>query len=307
MQPSIADIRARVDWRALKITAEVARTRSIKRAAINTNLTEGTVSRYISALEQQLGVCLFERSSRGMSLTDPGQLLVDRLYDAEAQLEAGLESAIARQNKPVGNVRLTAVPSISNRVLAQRAPDLLEKYPELELEIIGIPTDLSLMRREVDIAIRLALPSTEMDVLTRKIGVLRYGVYMLRDKSGGGPFTNPANLPWLTYGRLMSGLPHAKWIQDYVTMSGEKTSKLKFYDAEGLICAALMGAGKILLPRIVAKETPDLVEIDGYNALPRREIWSLVHPNIATTERICVVLSWIETIFSQGSSWEATW
>lgn len=299
-QSSVAGIHARVDWRALRITAEVAKTGSLKRAATNLNLTESTVSRYVTALEKQLGVVLFERSSGGMTLTDPGERLIRRLYQAEAQVEAGLESAIERQSTAEGNVRLTAVPIIANRVLARQAPDLISKYPDLELELIGIPTDLSMLRREADVALRLARPAKEMDALTRKIGVLEYSVYMLRDEASNRPFTDPKDVPWVTYGHRMSNLPHAKWLEDFGKKSGETASNLKFHDAEGLISAALAGTGKVLLPRIVADKIAELVELSGYDALPKRDVWLLIHPNIANTERVQVVVSWVEKIFTHA-------
>lgn len=296
MQPNIAEILVKVDWRALRITLEVARTHSIKRAAESTNLTESTVSRYVGALEEQLGFFLFERSSAGMSLTGPGERLVERLFLAETEIEVGLEAAIDLQHAPVGRVRLTTVPSIANRVLTPKVAAFLEQYPDLELELIGIPTDLSMFRREADIAIRLSRPARDLDALTRKLGTLEYAVYASKDACCD--VNDGSGLAWITYDRDMDELPHAKWIENFARTSGEKISTLKYNDAEGLICAALSGAGKILLPRLVAKEVPGLAEVKGYGSLPSREIWLLVHPNIASTERIRTVVAWLERLFA---------
>jgi len=297
MQPNIAEILVKVDWRALRIALEVSRTHSIKGAAESTNLTESTVSRYVGALEEQLGFFLFERSSAGMSLTGPGERLIERLFLAETEIEVGLEAAVDLQHAPVGKVRLTAVPSIANRVLTRHVTTLLDKYPDLELELIGIPTDLSMFRREADIAIRLSRPAKDLDALTRKLGILDYAVYMSKDAHNVCEETR--NVPWITYERDMFELPHAQWIENFAQESGETISSLRYNDAEGLICAAVAGAGKILLPRLVAKEVPGLVEVAGYSSLPSREIWLLVHPNIASTERIRIVVSWLEELLSQ--------
>lgn len=303
MQPDIAKIRLHVDWRALRIALQVARTQSIKRAAENLNLTESTVSRYVGSLEEHLGFFLFERSSTGMKLTRAGIRLMHHLYRAEGEIETGLEAALELQSKPAGSVRLTTVPSIANRVLAQHAPDLLANYPELELELIGVSTDLSMTRRETDIAIRLSRPARDMEAITRKIGKLDYSVYAaLRNSNNGRTEKTPQSLPWITYERDMSSLPQARWIDNFTKLSGEKTSSLRFYDAEGLIGAALAGVGKILLPSLVAEQIPELEELDGYSTLPSREVWLLVHPNIASTERVQVVVSWLKQVFSKESS-----
>jgi len=297
VQPDIARKIERIDWYKLRIVLEVARSQSIKRAAGRLAMTEGTISRHISAVEEELGVDLFERTARGMNLTLPGATLVEHLYRAEAAIEAGLDDACRRQVQPFGTVRLTTVPVLANYVLTPSSPPLFAAYPDLELELIGVPTALSLRQREADLAVRLTRPSSDFDVLTRRLGNLDYGVYCSTAKSA-----EQEVLPWLTYGKDMASLPQALWIEERASQHKEAVYPLRNYDADGLISAAVCGAGKTLLPRLVATNLGSLCELTGYDDLPQREVWLLVHPNVASTMRIRVVVEWLDEIFSPRSS-----
>jgi DNA-binding transcriptional LysR family regulator len=85
---------------------------------------------------------------------------------------AGGDSQVA------GTVRLTAVPILVNRLLVPASRQLLDRCPQLHVEIVADFRDLSLAKREADIALRLAAPKKETGnaVLARKIGLLRYDV-----------------------------------------------------------------------------------------------------------------------------------
>lgn len=295
-QSTIANIPLHVDWRDLRFALEVARSKSITRAASNLRMTESTVSRHVSDLENSLGVHLFERTPSGMILTDAGQRLTEYLTKAEAQIESGLEAAHNVHNSPEGSVRLTTVPSIANHLLAHHAQPLLKKYPKLELELVGIPSELSMMRREADIAIRLARPAKEMNALTRKLGNLEYGVFAAKPDQDAA--SNSAELPWISYETDMSELPQSKWIARHTTETGETVSRLRCNDADGLIAATLSRSGKTLLPRMIASKFQDLEELNGFDNLPSRELWLIVHPNLATTERYRVVVDWLIDLFA---------
>lgn len=296
-QPPIAEIHAQIDWRALRIILEVARSQSLKSAAANLGMTESTVSRYVSSVEGRLGLDLFERTPKGMMLTSSGENLFQRLQQAEFEVEAGLETALGTQAMPAGTVRLTTVPLIANRLLTRHVHKLLNENPKLELELVGLPADLSMMSREADLAIRLSRPVTEMDVLTRKIGSIEYGVYAASPELFPG--NDASALPWLSYEADMSQLPNAAWISNYSEMSGEAVSNISFNDAEGLVGAVIAGLGKTLLPKIVAATISEVTELNGYRDLPERELWLLTHPNLVKTRRVQVVTAWLKQVFSE--------
>ena len=286
----------KVNWNDLQIALTVARAGSIKRAAANLKTTESTISRHITSVEKSLGYSLFERSPTGMFLTPAGEKLVQHLSRAEAQVETGIKKATHQQNSAVGKIRITAVPILMNHVIIPAARDFLSRYPDIELELLGLPADLSIMRREADIAVRLAQPSLELEAVTRRLTCLEYAVY------ANEAFCSDADeielLPWITYEKDMVDLPQAKWIKERARKKGDPISALRCNDADGLIGAILSGLGKTILPRISADKIPSLTELSGFDKIPARELWLLIHPNVATDKRTRVAIDWLNEIFS---------
>src|SRR5262249_56794511 len=90
-------------------------------------------------------------------------------------LDGALKSA---DDAVSGIVRITSVPIIVNHILVPAADSLLQRHPKLQLELVADPRDLSLTRRETDLALRLARPkSGGTKVMASRIGTIRYDVY----------------------------------------------------------------------------------------------------------------------------------
>ena len=159
MQCPIARNRAGAHWADLFCVLVVARSKSIKKAAAQLGVTESTVSRRVRRVEAALGLSIFERTPTGMAVSTAGEKLVQHLTRAEIEVEGGLEKATNQQNAPKGQVRLTSVPILINHLIIPAAKRLIADYPKIELELVGLPADLSLMRREADIAVRLGCNS----------------------------------------------------------------------------------------------------------------------------------------------------
>lgn len=295
MQPSIAQKFGAIKWSDLHTVLIVSRAASIKKASVKLKTTESTISRRISAVEEILGFDVFERTPMGMIPTVSGEQLLMHLSRAEVEVEQGFETSAHQESKPRGIVRITSVPLLMNRVIIPASRDFLAQYPDIELEVVGASADLSMSRREADIAIRLARPTRDQSAVTKKIGVLRYGVFASKAalaKSG-------TNLPWLTYDRDMSRLPQAKWVASRVEKLDEPMSALKCNDAEHLLMAMQAGFGKAVLPAIVANSNESLKHLVEYDGVPSREIWLMVHPNVVNSKTIRVTMDWLSCCLSE--------
>lgn len=285
------------NWDDLFCVLAVARAGSLKLAASRLNVTESTLSRRIRRIENVMGFPLFQRTPAGMTATDAAERLTRHLARAEAEIESGLEIAGNEQGAMRGLVRLTSVPIIINRLVIPNLEDFAASYPEIELEFAGLPAHLSLMRRETDIAIRLTRPEAELDAITRRVGVLEYGAYCAASVAQGTD--GETDLEWLTFGQSLSGLSQSKWILDRARESGERIAKIYCNDTESLIEMAKLGHGKALLPKFVASTVPEIREIAGYENLPSREIWSLVHPDCANSPKIEAASNWLKNLFER--------
>lgn len=275
------------DWSDLRHVLAVARTGRLSAAAQRLGVNETTVARRVARAERALGARLFQRLDGQLQPTDAGQVAVAYAERVELEVE-GLRRAVAGQDlAAAGTVRLTSVPIVVNRLLAPALPGLVETHPALRLELIAEPRDLSLTKRDADLALRVARPSKEQRVLARRVGRLDYAVY----GHAGSP---EDGLPWLTYEDRMAALPQAAWIAERLRRHGDATAIAAANDAETLLQLVEAGVGKTLLPSVVGDRLSELERLSGSAPVLTRELWLLVHPELRQLPRIKAVIAWLE-------------
>ncbi|WP_406238128.1 LysR substrate-binding domain-containing protein [Acetobacter orientalis] len=144
------------DFEAWAIFAKVAEFGSFSRAAEDVLLSKPTVSKAINRLEQSLGVSLFSRNSRHLSLTETGRALLG--YANKIVLEAQAAEAEARGNlqRPSGRVRVAAPMTFGISHLAPLLPEFMQRYPEIELNISFNDATVDLVADGFDIALRIS-------------------------------------------------------------------------------------------------------------------------------------------------------
>jgi DNA-binding transcriptional LysR family regulator len=285
-----------LDWNDLRYVLAIARERTYAAAARRLKTDPTTIARRLRSIETALNVKLFERGPDGwMCPTEAGEVAVRRAEAIETEIGSLSASVKGADTSVSGSVRVTAVPILVNRVLIPAAPSLIARHPDLRLELIGDSRDLSLTRREADVALRLARPSEEVGsrVLARRIGTLGYAVY-----GAANCPSDPVTLPWLTYEEGMSHLLQAKWINRAAEQSSGYAA-IAVNDADSLLHAVEAGLGRSLLPCIVADRMPGLVRIAVTETPPEREIWTLTHPDLRPLARVAAVLEWLEEVLGR--------
>jgi DNA-binding transcriptional LysR family regulator len=172
-----------MDWRSVKFDWNRARAflvtveeGSLSAAARALGLTQPTLGRQVSALEQELGVILFERVGRGLTLTPSGLDLIDHVRamgDAATRISL---SASGQSQSIEGTIRISA----SEVDAAYRLPAILERLrasePGIDIEIVASNAASDLSRREADIAIRNFRP-TQPNLIARKVKDLAGNIY----------------------------------------------------------------------------------------------------------------------------------
>lgn len=280
------------DWNDLRFLLAAMRSGSLLGAARRLGVNESTVARRLARFESSLGTRLFERSPSGLHPTAAGSAVVAAAERVEHETQAIESQLTGTDSRAAGTVRLTSVPILANRVLIPALPSFLQQHPELQLELIAEPRDLSLTKREADIALRLARPRKEARNLARRIGDLDYAVY-------GPKQRDDSLLPWVTYEDSMIDLPQSHWIRDKAISAGEPLAQARVNDAEGVLACLLAGFGKSLLPVRVAEGEPGLRRLAGFPPGPSRELWLITHPDLRDLARIRVVLEWLGSLFEK--------
>jgi DNA-binding transcriptional LysR family regulator len=122
-----------MDLRRLRYFVAVAEEQSFSRAAQRLHMAQPPLSSQIKALETELGVRLFDRTSRGVQLTEAGQLLLEEARRILAQVEQTASAVRRAGNGEAGRITLAFVPSASNEVLPEILKEFRAGFPEVEL------------------------------------------------------------------------------------------------------------------------------------------------------------------------------
>ncbi|MGP6089078.1 LysR family transcriptional regulator [Antarctobacter jejuensis] len=182
------------DWnraRAFLVTAEEG---SLSAAARALGMTQPTLGRQVTALEDELGLVLFERVGRGLVLTQAGAQLMSHVR-AMGEAAAGVSLAASGQAQAAsGHVAVTASEIYSSWLMPQIARRLREVAPGITLEVVASNEIRDLRRREADIAIRNTRPE-EADLIGKMVGEDEGTFYATSEYlSRIGPISGPEDL-----------------------------------------------------------------------------------------------------------------
>ena len=147
-----------LDWNQLKAFLETAETGSLAAAARKLGLTQPTLSRQVAAIEQRMGVTLFERVGKSMALTPTGLALLEHARAMGAAAESLLLAATGRSQAVGGVVSVSASDAVAATLLPPLVRRLRDQDPGIAIEVISSNALSDLLRREADIAIRHVKP-----------------------------------------------------------------------------------------------------------------------------------------------------
>jgi DNA-binding transcriptional LysR family regulator len=155
-----------------KTVHEVARLGSFSRAADKLNLSTSSVSRQVSEFEQWLGVPIFQRTTRQVSLTNAGEFFIDRLQDIVLDIQSLREDAATLVETVRGRLRITSALFYTQHCITPHLKGFLDKYPELQVEFELSDTTTNIIGEGIDLAIRIGRLS-DSSLISRKISDVR--------------------------------------------------------------------------------------------------------------------------------------
>lgn len=133
----------------------VARHLSFRRASEERGVTASAISHAVSNLEARVGIRLLNRTTRSVSLTDAGAMLLAQLSPALGEIGSALDALNQFRDTPFGKVRINAPNSIAPFVLGPVIGRLIERNPNLELEIVATDRLVDIVEEGFDAGIRL--------------------------------------------------------------------------------------------------------------------------------------------------------
>ena len=287
-----------MDWDALQVFLTVARTGRISAAAKRLGVEHTTVSRRLSALEADLGVPLFYRTTTGYLLTVHGQNV---LSNAETMERAALAvAARAREGSGAvgGRVRIAIPPEIASHWLAPQLNSFRAKHPQIELQILVGTRQRDLTRGEAEIAVQSPNPR-QQGLIGVRIGRGRMALYASADVLAGkalwvDSLSTFPEMPLLAYTPAFHLLQAEKWFQPILAAAN---FALRTNSTHALLAAVRAGAGIAVLPRLVARGDGKLVAISDDVAAP--EVWLITHPEFRRDPKVRATADFLKRI-AQG-------
>lgn len=139
----------------LQAVSAIAARRSFRAAAAELNLSPSALSHLIAALEKRLGVRLFQRTTRSVSLTEAGERFLSRVRPALAELSAAMESVNEFRDTPTGTLRLTASESSARQVFTPIVLEFMKRHPDMKVELLVESRFVDIVKEGYDAGIRL--------------------------------------------------------------------------------------------------------------------------------------------------------
>ena len=276
------------EWTLLRAFLEVAVSGSLSRAAVALGSSQPTLSRQIAQLEAQLGHALFERTTRGVRLTEAGGALRAPAERMREQARQFAMIAAGRSQTVAGTVRVTASEIFGAYVLPELLLDLRRAHPEIQIELVASNTVENLLEREADIALRAVRPK-QSALIARRLADQPLGLYAHREYIERRGQPTPANMlqhEWIGSDRSDQ---HLRGFRD----AGYTVAK----DLFGFRCdnqivawqAVLAGLGIGVSTQRVAALSPQVVRVLPKITIEPLPLWITAHRELRGTPRLKVV------------------
>lgn len=263
------------DWSDLKHFLAVVRTGSTLAAARELGVNQTTCARRIAALEEELGLTLFERGRDGYRLVERARDLVAAAERVEAEIKGFLDNVAGAERRLSGTLKVTTNEPLANAVVAASVGAFRSSYPRVGVELLIGDQRLDVARGEADVALRAGPKPTDPCLVVRQVAVAGWAIYCSREyaRTHGRP-ERAADLA----GHNLVSLdgPAGDWLAE-VAPDAEVSCRSNSLPN---LCAMLKaGLGVSGLPCIVGDVEPELERcftLDGMAA----PVWLVYHERL---------------------------
>ncbi len=286
-------------WDDLQTLLALATHRTLALAGASLGVDRTTVSRRLSALEQQLGTALFVRTRDGLAFTPAGQRALTKV-EQMAEAAKALEASAAEQAAVTGVVRVAVTEALAPFLIEHGLLEVGDRYPGLWLELLAGNRRLDLEREEADLAVRLD-PLTGASLRARCVARMPLGLfaapaYLRAHGVPRGPSSLAGHQVLLPSGEL-ARLPEARFLaaQKRVTVAFSSNSPL------ALVAAAKEGRGLVALTLPWGEREPKLERVLVLTRLAPRAIWLVSTRSAANRPAVKAVADHLAARFARSA------
>jgi len=248
---------------ALSMFDAAARHLNFRKASEELNITQGAVAQQVRKLEAMLGVKLFVRNARGLSLSKQGLQYFTVVHEALRLIDQATDNLVGSQE----SLTISVTPSIASKWLVPSLPDFTVEYPDISVQVLASETLSDLENDGIDLAIRQGKKPENSELEITRLAEISLIAVASNPfvEHGGRRFSSLeefAELPLIQDG-------HRYWDQLFNEAGlGVKAPYLQFNQTALALDAAQNGQGIALVPEILAR-----------NALQKEELTILWRSN----------------------------
>ncbi len=284
-----------MNWDDVRIFLAVARTGQILAASKRLALNHATLSRRLTSLEEALKTRLFVRRTNGCELTTEGEIFLASAERMETEMLAAQANLGRTDTAIAGTVRVGAPDGFGVSFLAPRMGRLIERHPELKIQLVPVPRSFSLSQREADIAITLERPE-QGRLVSSKLTDYTLGLYASRDYLARHGAPNDVD--------ALKGHPRIGYVEDLIFTASLNFSSavMRSWDASFEISTAIgqteavrSGAGVGILHDYIARQYPELARILPEVSI-QRAYWTTYHESARDLVRVRTVVDFLQEL-----------
>ena len=227
----------------LEIMLTVVDSGGFSAAAQTLDIQVARVSRSISKIESQLGVSLFNRTTRRVELTEEGRQFVDSIRSGLRIIQEAEEEIVSRGELPKGRLRVDAASPFVFHQLVPLVSDFNEAYPDIELELTSNEGFVDLIEKRTDVAIRIGR-LTDSTLHARPLG--KSALYMVASPSYLSKRGIPQSAEELSSHQTVGftgakvlnhwPLPNQGYVEPTITVSNGETVRQLVLAGNGIAC-----------------------------------------------------------------------
>lgn len=283
-----------MNWDDLRYFLAVAREGQMLGAATRLGVSQARLSRHIAALEEAVGARLFDRTTRGSTLTDDGAALFETAERMEAEVLAGTARMRGR-DEVAGTIRIGAPDGFGSMFLAPRLSRFRDAYPDLRIQLVPVPRSFSLSEREADLAIMVGRPEKGRlrvkKLIDYSLGLYASEGYLTR----AGTPTAIDELKAHTRIGYVDDLIYSPALNYAQEVARDWSSDIEVSTAIGQFEAVRAGAGIGICHDFMASDVPGLIRLFPEVSVTR-SYWIVWHENLRVARRVQAVVQILDEI-----------
>jgi len=277
-----------ISWDDLRYFLAMSENGSLSATAPKLNVSQPTLSRRLTALEESMGAELFARTRNGLELTTLGEQLVEHIKHMSDDVHAIERLVTGRDENLGGSVIVSAIEIIGAEWLVKCMRPFRDKYPNITVEVKVDNNAADLLRREADIALRMFRPQ-QNDLIGKKTVTMNYGFYA--NKAYLEQYGTPKAYTREAMQNHKIILPHDEMLAYTQTQSRKKIVSSGDYafrsnNMLALSTAVREGYGIGAYSCFMASGDPNLVRLFDDYIVFSADIWLVSHADLRRSARI---------------------